>query len=198
MKDELKKWARKQAGELREIGKEASWTARKLYSDYKAKSEPPVRPQRPAARPQRPAQSPRQELTERMDREIHRAYYREGGVRFFACGLRRYAAVAMEREQDIQMVWAGAYNTNLRPMLRQVEKLEQTLEDLRTQFACEPLDLKNVQLLECMRTFAQRVRTDRLDQESDWQTEAYREAVRNYAADLSEQLLEVYYPPEDE
>ena len=97
MKDELKKWARKQAGELREIGKEASWTARKLYSDYKAKSEPPVRPQRPTARPQRPAQSPRQELTERMDREIHRAYYREGGVRFFACGLRRYAAVAMER-----------------------------------------------------------------------------------------------------
>ena len=192
MKDELKKWARKQAGELREIGKEASWTARKLYSDYKAKSEPPVRPQRPTARPQRPAQSPRQELTERMDREIHRAYYREGGVRFFACGLRRYAAVA------IQMVWAGAYNTNLRPMLRQVEKLEQTLEDLRTQFACEPLDLENVQLLECMRTFAQRVRTDRLDQESDWQTEAYREAVRNYAADLSEQLLEVYYPPEDE
>ena len=58
--------------------------------------------------------------------------------------------------------------------------------------------MENELLLECMRTFAQRVRTDRLDQESDWQTEAYREAVRNYAADLSEQLLEVYYPPEDE
>lgn len=194
MKKELEHWARKQAGTLREIGKEVSWTARKLHAEYKAAAKP--QPSTVVPPPPRTAE-PRRELTERMDREIHRAYYRDGGVRFFACGLRRYAAVNMERETDLQLMWAAVYNTNLRPMLRQMEKLERTLEELQTQYQCAPLPLENAPLLERMRASTAQVHMARLDQESGWQVESYRQAVRDYAAALNEQLLEAYRPPED-
>lgn len=199
MKKELEHWARKRAGELREIGQEVSWAVRKLHAEDKTTAKPQpqarsvVRPTMPAA-----AGNPRQELTERMDREIHRAYYRDGGVRFFACELRRYAAVAMDREEELQLVWAAVYNTNLRPMLRQMEKLEQALEELQARSTCAPLPLENGRLLQRMRAFAERVHTDRLDQESGWQVDAYRETVRDYVEKLSEQLLEAYRPPEEE
>lgn len=199
MKKELEHWARKRAGELREIGQELSWAARKLRAEHKTAAKPQpqacpvVRPTAPAA-----AGNPRQELTERMDREIHGAYYRDGGVRFFGCELRRYAAVAMDREEELQLVWAAVYNTNLRPMLRQMEKLEQALEELQSCSAYAPLPLENGQLLQRMRAFAERVHTDRLDQESGWQVDAYRETARDYVEELSEQLLEAYRPPEEE
>lgn len=204
MNEKLQDWVRRKTGDIQEVSKEISWSAQKLYGTIRQTgSEPkkaaPCSKQNPPARPAPPdPEAARRKLTEQMDREIHRTYYKDGGFRFFGCGLRRYAAVALEREQELSMAWAGAYNTNIRPMLRQMETLEQELEALRTRFACEPLPLENARLLEQMRGFARKARTDCLDQEADWRLEDYKQAVRDYVSELSEQLLDPYRPPTEE
>lgn len=204
MNEKLQAWVKKKAGDIQEVSKEISWSAQKLYGTIRQtvsepeKTEPRGERNTPA-KPEPPdPEAARRKLTEQMDREIHRAYYKDGGFRFFACGLRQYAAVAMERENDLQMVWAGAYNTNIRPMLRQLEKLERELETLCARYACEPLPLENAPLLEEMRFCSKRAREDRLDQETDWQIEDYRQAVRAYVSELSGRLLDPYQPPTEE
>lgn len=208
MNENLQNWLRRKAGDILEVSKEISRSAKKLCETaYQTvseleKTEKTELPYRKRSAPVKPKPSdPRaaqQKLTEQMDREIHRAYYKDGGFRFFGCSLRQYAAVAMEQETELQLVWAGAYNTNIRPMLRQMTKLEQTLKQLRSQFACEPLPLQNAQLLELMRAFSRKVQTDRLDQDTDWQIEDYRQAVRSYVSELSGQLLDKYQLPTEE
>lgn len=208
MNAKLQNWVKRKAGDIQEVSKDISWSAKKIYGTVRQtiselekpeKSELLYRERSAPVKPNPPdPRAARQKLTEQMDREIHRAYYKDGGFRFFACGLRQYAAVAMEQENDLQMTWAGAYNTNIRPMLRQMEKLEQELAKLCSRFACEPLPLRNEQLLEQMRAFSKKVQTDRLDQDTDWQIEDYRQAVRSYVSELSRQLLDIYQLPEEE
>lgn len=141
---------------------------------------------------------PREDLTGQMDRAIHRAYYRDGGFRFFACGLRQYVQVSMEREPDVEMLWAAVYNTNLRPMLRQLEKLERELEELGAAQDVRLQPLENGVLLEEMRFLARRAGDLRLQEETGWTAEEYRQAAAQYTEELSARLLDRYQPPAGE
>ena len=182
MRERIQIWVRKKAGELQELERELALLAQRC------RGGPP---------PSGPGEAPesRRRLTELMDREIHRAYYQDGGFRFFGCALRQYAASALDREDSLPLMRAGAYNTNIRPMLRQLDKLEEALKDLSARLGCEPLELDNAQLLEAMRAMAALARAGRLDQEAGWTAEDYRRAVRSYAEALWGQLLDVYRPP---
>lgn len=203
MDEKIQNWVKRKFDDIQEVSRDVSWSVKDLYEtvcqSVTRLEMPKVLTERGvSAKPVPPdPQDARRELTEQMDRAIHRAYYKDGGFRFFGCELRRYAA-AMDREDDFQTVWAGVYNTNIRPMLRQLEKLEQELEALLSQSACEPLPLENAELLERMRTLSQKAGTDRLDQDTDWQMEEYRLAVRAYVTELSERLLDLYQPPLEE
>lgn len=192
MKEKLQSWARKQVDDIREISKEFSWSAKSFCKEYYRKgytaAAKPAQPHYPSAQ---------HKLTEEMDRAIHRAYYQDGGFRFFACALRQYVMVAMQPEHDLETTWAAVYNTNLRPMLRQMDKLEQKLKDLRVQYDCEPLKLNNARLLEQMRILTEQIHRTHLDGNAGWSKEEYQQAAREYVSALNEQLLDRYQPVDE-
>lgn len=215
MKDMVQEWAKRRADDIQKISKgitdASKGVSKTVISHVKDHVKERINPPDPVipaekiekARGSKDVQQPdltpvQQMLTTQLDREIHRTYYRDGGFRFFADMLQKYASVSMGREDDIEMIWAGAYNTNIQPMVNLVKKLEEKLAELSGEYGCEPLPLQNAQLLDLMREFAGRAETEQLNVASAWQIDDYRRAINAYAADLREKLLDVYQPPLEE
>lgn len=139
----------------------------------------------------------RRELTKKLDQAVWRAYYAEGGYRFFAQHLVDYVTKALNRTQSVEEAWIGGYNSNIQPMLTRMQKLEHTMENLRLTYGLEPFPLENEAMLEQMRAFAVRVKEDRLDQDTNWDLTAYIQTVQLYAQDLNERLLKPYPFPNE-
>lgn len=186
----------------KEIRREVTQTARnfkKFREDYQA--APNGQPPAPEKIRKETIPDPLQEqenLTKEMDRAIHRAYYKEGGFRFFGGLLLQYVKAVMPSQTELVHVWAGGYNSCIQPMLRQVDKLEGELEVIQNASDREPLERKNQGLLEKMRLFRFRAQTERLNSQENWELAEYKEALRKYAGDLDAQLLTVYQPPGQE
>ncbi len=136
-------------------------------------------------------------LTKKMEREIHTTYYKEGGFRFFGCNFAQYVNVNLPYEKDFNCMWAAGYNTCLNPMIYLQEKLEAKLEALRAESDVEPLEPENQDLRDMMTEFCDRVHTDKLDLQENWEAEDYRLALQSYCEDLNQRLLNPYHPPED-
>lgn len=139
-----------------------------------------------------------QALRKEVDWAIHRAYYKEGGFRYFGSNLKRYVKVVLPSETRLESMWAAGYNSCIQPMLQQLEKLEKELEALMPHSGTKMPTLEKKELLEKMRTFSTRAYQLRLHKDTDWEAEAYRQALRNYTEELSSQLLEPYQLTEDE
>lgn len=130
-----------------------------------------------------------QELREKLDNAIHRAYYKEGGFRYFGSNLVWYVKKALPFQTDGEMIWAAGYNSCIHPMLRQLEKLEIEMNELWTDSNREKIKLKNAALLEKMQKFRELAYEEKLHMETELDQEAYRQALCNYTAKLEAQLL---------
>lgn len=211
MKKNLPKWVREKGDILQEISQDISWYGGKL-KDKAKKGLKGMEPGRfhpstllnketeseegpedffPVPDPWEDEQSLRKEL----DWAIHRAYYKEGGFRYFGSNLTRYVNVVLPSETGLEDMWATGYNSNIQPMLKQLEKLEKELEALQAQ---NLPDLEKKELLEKMRAFRDMAYAQRLHTDADWEAEAYRLALRSYAEELNRQLLEPYRLKEDD
>lgn len=200
MNDKLKKWSAEQEKTLREIsqdisrgGKAVMKSAKKAVADLKLdeklKNIPFPRPKTGTKAHRTGAPVP--DLT--LDNAIHRAYYREGGFRFFGCELLRYVKVVLPRQTDTQDIWAAGYNSVMAPMFRQLEKLETELAGLNG----KKITPENRILLEKMRFFAEEARRRQLHTVSGWTVDDYRDALREYVGELDRQLLTPFRPPEE-
>ena len=130
-----------------------------------------------------------QELREKLDWAIRRAYCKEGGYYFYGCNLVRYANAAMLAQEDLQTVWSAGYNSCIQPMLRQLEKLENEMDELLPPADRAHLELNHADLLEKMQAFRQLAYDWKLHSRMDLEPEAYRQALYRYAGELEEQLL---------
>lgn len=214
MKKNLSKWVREKGDILQEISQDISWYGGKL-KDKAKKSLKGMEPGQfhpniaeaeesgeeacladffPVPDPWEDEQSLRKEL----DWAIHRAYYKEGGFRYFGSNLTRYVNVVLPSETGLEDMWATGYNSNIQPMLKQLEKLEKELEALQAHSDPNLPDLEKKELLEKMRTFCDMAYAQRLHTDTDWEAEAYRLALRNYTEELNRQLLEPYQLTEDD
>lgn len=208
MKKTLSKWVREKGELLQEISQDISWYSEKLKDKAKKNRKgmelgqlhpyTPVDPESgkeadltdffPAPDPWEEAQSLRKEL----DWAIHRAYYKEGGFRYFGTNLTRYVNVVLPSQTSLEDMWATGYNSSIQPMLKQLEKLEKELDSLLAHSDSKMPDLEKEDLLEKMREFGNMAYQQRLYTDADWEAEAYRQALRNYAEELNRQLLEPY------
>lgn len=200
MRDKVERWVKQKAVDIRETSQELSLSAKNACETVRRtvsgleipKGVIPHRKERGPVEQETPVDvmALRRALTGEMERAVHRAYYKDGGFRFFACELQQFVALQLNHEEELQRLWAGVYNSNIRFLVEQTEKLEQELETMVTARGLRPLPLKNEDLLRQMQTFANRAKADRLDQQNGWQAEDYREAAQRYASDLNMQLLE--------
>ena len=214
MKDKLQKWVREKGETLQEISQDISWYGKKLQNKAKKAAQellpvpfhprtPPVKETEKEDGPEAffPAADPREEeraLREKLNWAIHKAYYKEGGFRYFGCNLLRYVNVVLPSETRPEDMWAAGYNSCIQPMLRQLEKLEKELASLVSQSGTRMPAVEKAGLLEKMRTFQRMARTLGLDRETGWEADDYRQALRHYAGELNGQLLESFRLPEDD
>lgn len=213
MKDKLQKWAREKGETLQEISQDISWYGKKLQNQVKKSAQGlhlgQLRPHTPSETENGneddltdffPVPDPWEEeqaLREKLNWAIHRAYYKEGGFRYFGCNLVRYVNVVLPSVTNLEDMWAAGYNSCIQPMLRQLETLEKELASLLAHAGSEMLAVEKIDLLENMRTFQHMAYQMRLDTETGWEPEDYRQALRHYAVTLNEQLLESYQLPEN-
>ena len=214
MKKNLPKWVREKGDILQEISQDISWYGGKIKGKAK-KSLKGMEPGRfhpgtllnketerkegpedffPVPDPWEEAES----LCRELDWAIHRAYYKEGGFRYFGDNLTRYVNVVLPSETSLDNMWAAGYNSCIQPMCRQLEKLEKELEALQAYSDPNLPDLEKKELLEKMRAFRDMAYAQRLHTDADWEAEAYRLALRSYAEELNRQLLEPYRLKEDD
>lgn len=214
MKDKLQKWAREKGETLQEISQDISWYGGKLWDKAKKSVQGLELGQLKSRAPSGeengneddltdffPVPDPweeERELRENLNWAIHRAYYKEGGFRYFGCNLLRYVNVVLPSETVLENMWAAGYNSCVQPMLRQLEKLETELTSLLAHAGREMPAVENEELLEKMRAFQHMAYQMRLDTEAGWEPESYRQALRHYAGELNRQLLEPCRLPEDE
>lgn len=212
MKKNLSKWVREKGDILQEISQDISWYGEKLKDKAKKglKGMEPGRfhPNTPSDKETEecltdffPVPDPWEEaesLCRELDWAIHRAYYKEGGFRYFGDNLTRYVNVVLPSETSLDNMWAAGYNSCIQPMCRQLEKLEKELNALMAHSVPELPDLENKDLLEAMRRFSRLACQQRLHTDADWEAEAYRLALRSYAEELNRQLLEPYRLKEDD
>lgn len=214
MKKNLSKWVREKGDILQEISQDISWYGEKLRDkakknlkgmelgrfhpntpeDQESGNEANLTDFFPVPDPWEDEQSLRKEL----DWAIHRAYYKEGGFRYFGSNLTRYVNVVLPSETSLENMWATGYNSSIQPMLKQLEKLEKELKSLLAHSDSKMPDLEKKDLLEKMREFSNVVYQQRLHTDADWKAEAYRLALRNYTEELNRQLLEPYQLKEDD
>jgi len=214
MKDKLQKWARDKGETLQEISQDISWYGGKLWDKAKKSVQELEFGQRKSRAPSEeengaeegpenyfPAPDPQEEqqaLHEKLNWAIHKAYYKEGGFRYFGCNLVRYVNVVLPSEHNLEDMWAAGYNSCIQPMLRQLEKLEKELSSVLAHAGVQMPAVEKKMLLEKMRSFQHMAYEMRLDKETDWEPESYRQALRHYANTLNTQLLEPYRLPDED
>ena len=195
MKDKLTNWLNRQQKLAREISEDISHYGRSLVQKVKGlaaggeQKAPPKRSRKPAR-----ADNQRRlslEVTAQMEQAVTRAYYQEGGIRYFGDNLVRFVKVVLPQERDLQTLWAAGYNGCIAPMLWQLEKLEEELETIRTSRDVEIPKFEN-ELLRTIRLFARMVTERKLHCAEGWTGEAYAEELTDFAWNLQRQLLDVY------
>lgn len=199
MKKNVSRWIQKKGKVLQEVSQDISWygkkMAKKLTGGIPAKKPPVIREE---ALPEEdltvfiPLTDPleeEQELRDRLNRAIRRAFRKEGGYLYYGQNLVRYVRVIMPAQTDLQEVWVAGYNSCIHPMLRQLEKLEAELDELLPSAGVNRLQLENKPLLDKMRHFRQLALDLRLDTDADWEPEAYRQTLSQYAGELDSELL---------
>lgn len=140
---------------------------------------------------------PAEETRKKVALAIHRAYYKEGGFRYFGCNLQRYVKVVLPQETDPAIMWASGYNSCIHSMIRQLERLEAELMEIRKDYG-RPLPVpENKEILEKMRLFKKKAIRGNLQLQTAWEPEEYRDALQQYAQELTQQLLEPYQLPAD-
>lgn len=200
MKDKLTNWLTQQRELAREISQDISHygcaVARKtrtLVSDGKTK-RPVKASKRTVGSPNTQTAYQRQirlEAATQMEQAVSRAYYQEGGIRYFGDALVRFVKVVLPEEQELQTLWSGGYNGCISPMLWQLEKLEEELETIRASWDVEIPKFEN-EMLRTIRFFAHMASERNLHLTQDWTADAYAEELTDYAGSLERQLLDVY------
>ena len=214
MKKNLPKWVREKGEILQEISQDISWYSEKLKDKAKKTLKGMELPQFHPHAPEVPEHEKEADLTdffpvtnsqdaarslrEELDWAIHRAYYKEGGFRYFGTNLTRYVKVVLPSETSLEEMWAAGYNSSIQPMLRQLEKLEKELTVAAAHSDLRMPDLANRDLLERMWAFHNMAYQQRLHTISGWDAEAYRQALQHYTMELNRQLLEPYQLTEDD
>ena len=202
MKDKLTNWLTQQRELAREISQDISHygcamarKARKLVSGEKQKRPVKVS-KRTTEFGHKNTQAVyqrqnRQEAAAHMEQAVTRAYYQEGGIRYFGDNLVRFVKVVLPEERELQTLWAGGYNGCISPMLWQLEKLEEELETIRTSWDTEIPKFEN-EMLRTIRLFARMASKRNLHQIQGWTAVTYAEELKDYAWNLERQLLDVY------
>lgn len=213
MKDKLEKWARDKGEALQEISQDISWYSGKLWKKMKQTAQgmelkdfrlhTPPKEAGTEDRPEDffPVADPQEEektLHNKLNWAIHRAYYKEGGFRYFGCNLLRYVNVVLPSVTNPEDMWEAGYNSCIQPMLWHLEKLEKELASVLAGAGSEMPKVEKTDLLEKMRVFQHMAYALGLDKDTGWEPEAYRQALRQYSGALNEQLLEPYRLPDDE
>lgn len=201
MKNTIPDWICKKGKILQEIFQDISWQGKKtkkkikesrfvteLVEKYQHETPEHVTEITPAADVPDPMEEERK-LRERLDWAIRAAYCKEGGYCFYGSNLVRYVKVTMPTQDDPEIVWFAGYNSCIRPMLRQLEKLEAEIEELLSSADETHPEPDNEALLEAMRSFRQLAYDQKLHSQTDLESEAYRQTLCSYAEKLETELL---------
>lgn len=206
---DLSRWAESKAEDLREIADDLTWERRRAMELLKSKArqarrlllerkragdtEPEPEAEEEDLTPyiQTPQQA-REELTKKMDQTISRAYYKDGGFRYFGQRLLRYVKTDLPEETEVYAILVSGYNSCIVPMVRQLEKLENDLSAMEAESEEVAAELENWTLLETMRQFSFRTVQDRMAFGLHMELEDYRQIISRYANDLDAQLLTPY------
>ena len=195
MKHTWYKWLAEREDDLREISWDISWHGKKVLRKVKASlSGLTQQAAEDFAKTEEKKETPekiRENVAAQLEKTVRRAYYKEGGVRYYGEKLARYVKLALPQEKDLFIMWAGCYNSSIAPMQRQLEKLEAELERIRTAAPVPVPDWEN-ELLAVMRRFGSLATRQNLHLEAGWTPESYRDAVTEYTQQLDAQLLSVW------